>query len=388
MADYLQGYNWGAALGNGTGQCLIKTANPNGFTSLDNMLSTRVAGIKRAYLSTTYVTPSTTSTSSVSSTSAVSSSTVVSSSVSSTSAISSSTVVSSSQSASSFVTSASSAPASSSLTSSSAAVTSSASTQSTTSTSTKTSTSSVNVNSACASQPVYYANQPSLSTTNDFLSYAGFYNTAISAIAPTNYTAIFIGYYAAVSQSGYLGYQFLATYDVNACAAFCNSVSSCAGFNIYHERDPSLNPVAGASSSSCPNPPPITSVVCAIYSTAPSADKATNIGEWRASFAVAISGSNAYAKTPNTAITSASSISTTYPFVQNFGIPATLNGAIVIDPKFPEYYVDSSFYYGVWNPKQCGTFCAATTAANKAKAVEQGKSIYSRKLASFIHDLT
>lgn len=53
-------YNQGAAFGNGTGQCLLKSGSPNSFTSLDNMLSTRVGGLVRASMATTTKSSSTT----------------------------------------------------------------------------------------------------------------------------------------------------------------------------------------------------------------------------------------------------------------------------------------------------------------------------------------
>jgi poly(3-hydroxybutyrate) depolymerase len=137
-------YNQGAALGNGVGQCLIKTDSPQSFVSTANLLSTRVAG---------YLRPVTTTSSSVStsaSTTATSSSvsTSTSASASSTFATSSSSTLSSSviPSPTSFATStippssatpsslASSSPSSSATSSSSSTFSSSVSSSSTSST--------------------------------------------------------------------------------------------------------------------------------------------------------------------------------------------------------------------------------------------------------------
>ena len=47
-----------------------------------------------------------------------------------------------------------------------------------------------------------------------------------------------------------MGYTTLDTYDVPTCAAKCSAINGCMSFNIYFERDPSLDPGAN-----CPNPP-------------------------------------------------------------------------------------------------------------------------------------
>jgi len=46
-------YNQGAVNGEGIGQCLIKSGKPNSFASTANLLSTRIAGIPRAYYTPT-----------------------------------------------------------------------------------------------------------------------------------------------------------------------------------------------------------------------------------------------------------------------------------------------------------------------------------------------
>ena len=54
---------------------------------------------------------------------------------------------------------------------------------------------------------------------------------------------------------GYMGYTSLSTYDTEKCAAKCNAINGCMSFNLYFERDPSLEPAAG-----CPNPPSVTNI--------------------------------------------------------------------------------------------------------------------------------
>lgn len=49
---------------------------------------------------------------------------------------------------------------------------------------------------------------------------------------------------------GYLGYTVVKTYDVATCAAKCTAKTGCLAFNIYFERDPTLEP-----GTNCDNPP-------------------------------------------------------------------------------------------------------------------------------------
>ena len=83
----------------------------------------------------------------------------------------------------------------------------------------------------------------------------------------------------------------LSSYDHTSCAALCDTMSDCKGFTIYYERDPILNPA-----TACPNPDMQTTVRCAFYNQPVSSKFATNVGEWRNSFAVVISGANGYSK--------------------------------------------------------------------------------------------
>ena len=57
---------------------------------------------------------------------------------------------------------------------------------------------------------------------------------------------------------------------------------------MYIERDPSLDP----NTDDCPNPPSTTNYKCTLWGAPVVAEEATNKGQWRASFEVAITGSN------------------------------------------------------------------------------------------------
>lgn len=92
----------------------------------------------------------------------------------------------------------------------------------------------------------------------------------------------------------YLGYSNVRSYDVAGCAARCNAKKNCVSFNIYFERDPTVDP--GSGNSGCANPPSTTLIKCAFYGGPIDASTAVNKGQWRNKFQVAIAGSNGYTK--------------------------------------------------------------------------------------------
>ena len=85
-----------------------------------------------------------------------------------------------------------------------------------------------------------------------------------------------------------MGLYTLQSYDTLTCASKCDQASGCEAFNLYIERDPSLDPNA----QNCPNPPSTTNYKCTIWGVAVTAGEATNYGQWRDSFHVVIAGSN------------------------------------------------------------------------------------------------
>ena len=110
-------------------------------------------------------------------------------------------------------------------------------------------------NSGCAVAP------SADDTPENFASQKSFSDAATSAITPAGY------YQSYADQSGssegvygYMGYTVLDTYDVASCASSCNAIVGCSSFNIYYERDPSVDPTA-----SCSNPPS-TTVIVSIFS--------------------------------------------------------------------------------------------------------------------------
>ena len=79
-------------------------------------------------------------------------------------------------------------------------------------------------------------------------------SAAQSAPTPDGYTNVFVNKQASLSASNYLGLYTLDAYDVLTCALKCDLVLGCSAFNLYTERDPSVDP----DSPSCNNPPSTT----------------------------------------------------------------------------------------------------------------------------------
>lgn len=111
---------------------------------------------------------------------------------------------------------------------------------------------------------------------------------ATAAPTPDGYELVFINSNASLTASDYMGLYTLTSYDTLGCASLCDQASGCEAFNMYIERDPSLN----ASAENCPNPPSTTNYKCTLWGTPVSVDEATNFGQYQDSFQVVIAGSN------------------------------------------------------------------------------------------------
>lgn len=207
------------------------------------------------------------------------------------------------------------------------------------------------VNDPCAPQPSS-ASPPvgDNSTPQSFQS--SFANLGSNLPVPSGYSSIFTNAQASTSEVGYLGLYPLDSYDPQACATLCDNKDLCFAFNIYVERDPSLNPAAG---SSCSNPPPITNVKCTLYGMPISANTATNSGETRASFQIVIAGSNGYQKIP---------VPDPIPgFTLPVNVPGAINAPLAADGS-NTYMGYKLFPSDPFNPAQCATACLAQNAYN------------------------
>ena len=111
---------------------------------------------------------------------------------------------------------------------------------------------------------------------------------ADNAPTPDGYSLVFHNAGASLSASNYMGLYTLTSYDVLTCASKCDRASGCSAFNVYLERDPSLN----ANQVKCPDPPSTTNYKCTLWGAPVSAAEATNSGQYQASFHVVIAGSN------------------------------------------------------------------------------------------------
>ena len=105
---------------------------------------------------------------------------------------------------------------------------------------------------------------------------------------PSGYTSVFTNLQASVTAAQYLGVITLSSYDTYGCASQCSHASGCVAFNVYAERDPTLD----TNAANCPNPPSTTNYQCTLWGSTISASHATNTGQYRDSFQVAITASN------------------------------------------------------------------------------------------------
>ena len=111
---------------------------------------------------------------------------------------------------------------------------------------------------------------------------------ATAAPSPDGYEVVFINSNASLTASDYMGLYTLTSFDTLGCASLCDQASGCQAFNMYIERDPSLN----ANAANCPNPPSTTNYKCTLWGAPVSVNEATNFGQYQDSFQVVIAGSN------------------------------------------------------------------------------------------------
>lgn len=143
------------------------------------------------------------------------------------------------------------------------------------------------------------------------------------------YTQVFRDLNASIEASSYIGLYTLETYNTSECAAYCDNTALCTSFNLYIERDPSVNPSANDSTAAtvwgywCPNPASITNFKCTLWGSSIDASEADNYGEYREEFHTVITGSNGYDKTnvtvPTCTISSSSSSSSSTSSVATGG---------------------------------------------------------------------
>lgn len=157
---------------------------------------------------------------------------------------------------------------------------------------------------------------------------------------------------------GYLGYYNLNNYDTNACANLCTKTLGCMAFNIYIQRDASLEPAAA-----CPSPSSVIYAKCALWGSPLSSDSATNVGTLREQFEVVILGSNAYQN--NSLVVPA-----------GFSMGDALGNAALTAPYdgqgYNTFMGSTIFTKGVFNIQACADYCSAQTAYNVEHPASDG----------------
>ncbi|KAL8953330.1 MAG: hypothetical protein Q9222_000792 [Ikaeria aurantiellina] len=214
----------------------------------------------------------------------------------------------------------------------------------------------------CAPQPAGSGPVSSPDTPDAFLANSVYRELANNASTPDGYSLVMQNAGASLSASNYMGLKTLKSYDTLGCASLCDQASGCQAFNMYIERDPTVDP----NMESCPNPPSLTNYKCTLWGAAVSAAEATNKGQWRDSFQVLIAGSNAYNKaTPPAAISC-------------YNGPTQLGGAI----NAPYNAQGQNTYMGYkyhpfsqtqgYDPSTCAADCNSQTAYNKRHPAADG----------------
>ncbi|KAI5197108.1 hypothetical protein E4T39_07471 [Aureobasidium subglaciale] len=141
----------------------------------------------------------------------------------------------------------------------------------------------------CNAQPVGSGPPVYPDTAGAFVTSDALAAIAKTASTPYGYYEAFENLQGSVSAAGYRGYKTYTSYDVNKAAADCKAIKGCKAFNIFFERDPSIDPC------STNKDPPSTNVIKASFWSIPLCAKdATNKGQYREKFQVVIAGSNAY----------------------------------------------------------------------------------------------
>ncbi|KAH0551195.1 hypothetical protein GP486_007478 [Trichoglossum hirsutum] len=204
---------------------------------------------------------------------------------------------------------------------------------------------------ACEPQPSGSGPVPDPDTPSAFLADSRFASAASSAPTPNGYSLSFSNLQGSTTGLGYMGLHTLTSYDVAGCAARCDAAYPCQAFNIYFERDPTVNP---SFDDACPDPPSLTNIKCTLWGYPVYAETAKNVGQSRSQFQVVIAGSNGYNKVPNFS---------TAGWIGPTVLPAAINAPLQEDGT--NTYMGYKFFKDVYDPAVCTAACDATTAYNK-----------------------
>jgi len=225
----------------------------------------------------------------------------------------------------------------------------------------------INPEDDCAVQPDGYGPKVTPDTVAAFQAYPEFQQNALTAPTPSQYARVFQNLNASTSANSYLGFYTLHSYDTALCAQHCDNTTLCTAFNLYIERDPSLNPTYNDTDPTynCPNPASITNYKCSLWGSSIDASSATNAGDWRDDFQVVIVASNGYDKSNTTAPAP----------VPAFTAPQNCSAGGAISAG-GNYWMASTFFPGPFDPSVCGLYAQAQTAKNRQLAIAAGARSY------------
>lgn len=210
----------------------------------------------------------------------------------------------------------------------------------------------------CAIQPAGAGPVPDPDTPDAFLADTDFSSAAQSAVTPSGFVQSFSNLEGSNSAYAYMGYTALDSYDAGVCASKCKAINGCNAFNIYFERDPTLDP-----GSNCPNPASTTVIKCVFWGGPVYSTNANNKGQWRSSFEVVIAGSNGY--------------NSAGPFASPAGYTGTFLGQSAINaplcPSGSDSYLGVKiFSSGPFDPSLCAAACSAQSDYNRAYPAADG----------------
>ncbi|CAD6581526.1 MAG: hypothetical protein ASARMPRED_000637 [Alectoria sarmentosa] len=211
----------------------------------------------------------------------------------------------------------------------------------------------------CSPYPAGSGPVPTPDTPAAFQSDSDFANMANSAPTPDGYVSAFQNVGASLQASNYMGLYTLTSYDTLTCASKCDQASGCSAFNVYLERDPTLN----ANAVSCPNPPSTTNYKCTLWGAPVSSAEATNSGQYQDSFQVVIAGSNGYNKDAPP------------PAVSGYVGPQELGGAINAPTDSGSYMGYQFFPFSQsqgYDPQTCADACNAQTTYDSQHPAADG----------------
>ncbi|KAG9943102.1 glycoside hydrolase, partial [Aureobasidium melanogenum] len=214
--------------------------------------------------------------------------------------------------------------------------------------------------STCVPQPTGISYNSSPDTASAFLADGYYSSVASAAPTPAGYINTFTNLQASNNAYGYMGYQLLRTYDTQLCSQKCDKINGCLSFNIYYERDPSVDP----NDASCASPSSVVQIKCVFWGGPVLKSNALNAGQWRSEFQVVIAGSNGY-------------VNKTISPAAGYDEPVDLGDATInapLDCSGHDTFMQSKFFTsGPYDANLCASACSAQSAYNLAHPPADGQ---------------